>query len=537
MHQLPERRLPAGRIASSRPALTLALAAALAGCGDAATAPDRPRGAGAPEAGQGAAAGGDFDRYVAIGTSVSQGWRDDGVHAALQETSWPAQLARLGGSELSLPRIALPGCGAPLAAPLASGVRISGEAAAAPLLSRQCAPNLAGATLSAGNVAINGARTIHALTATPENPDPNNAPLYARVLLPGMSQVAAMEARDPEVVSVELGANDLLGVTEGAYVPGGTVVPVFVWAPQFRQVVERVARVAERAVLVGLIDHAANLPAFRTGAELWDARATFAPFNVAVSDDCRESENVLFVPVRVPTVVGQGVARDRAGQPPAELSCANFPNVGPDGAVIRDRVLSPADLALTDAQLAAMNVVIRGEAAQRGFAYFALSVLYEEANRKAPFDARVVMTSPQPYGPLFSLDGIHPSAEGSRVLAEAAARALAARYGGNAPPAVEGLRADPAAGPYSVAAKACGGRFTVCVRFQVADADGAADAPFAVTLDWGDGTQWKPNSVPAATPLLAPHDYAAPGTYRVTVTVTDRRGATGTAATTLTVTP
>jgi hypothetical protein len=36
-------------------------------------------------------------------------------------------------------------------------------------------------------------------------------------------------------------------------------------------------------------------------------------------------------------------------------------------------------------------------------------------------------------------------------------------------------------------------------------------------VDWGDGTQWRPNAVPANTPLVAPHDYAAPGTYTIRV--------------------
>lgn len=39
-----------------------------------------------------------------------------------------------------------------------------------------------------------------------------------------------------------------------------------------------------------------------------------------------------------------------------------------------------------------------------------------------------MLTSAQPFGPLVSLDGLHPSAEGSRVLAQAAAAALAAKY-------------------------------------------------------------------------------------------------------------
>jgi hypothetical protein len=246
---------------------------------------------------------------------------------------------------------------------------------------------------------------------------------------------------------------------------------------------------------------------------------------------------VLFVPVRVPTVVGEGVARARAGQPPAVLSCANAPATAPDGSVIRDYVLSPAELALVDAQLAAMNEIIRAEAAQRGFAHFALGALYEQANTKAPFNAVTLMTSAEPYGPLVSLDGFHPSAAGAAVLARAAAAALEARYGANAPPAVEALRADPGAGPYSIAARACGGRYTVCLRFRVGDADGASDGPFKVAVDWGDSTAWTPNNVPANTALLAPHEYAAPGTYSARVTTTDRRGASSTSSVVLTVVP
>lgn len=109
--------------------------------------------------------------------------------------------------------------------------------------------------------------------------------------------------------------------------------------------------------------------------------------------------------------------------------------------------------------------------------------------------------------------------------------------GESAPPTVVGLRADPAAGPYSIAAKACGGQYTACLRFRVADPDGAGDGPFAVTVNWGDGTAWTPNRVPADVPLLAPHSYTAAGSYPVTVTVADRRGATSTARLTLVVTP
>jgi len=424
-----------------RPTATLTLitlaAFALAACADSPTAPRSttsfPGSARSEILPDGE---GDFHRYVAIGTSVSQGWRSDGVNAGSQQTSWPAQLARLANRELSLPLIGGPGCGAPLVAPLAWGLRVGGESAGTSFLSRTCAQNEPGVTLPAGNVAISGARTIHALSATPEAPDPNYAPLYQRVLPPGMSQVAAMEAQNPKIVSVELGANEILGVHRGAYVPGQTFVPVAFWAPDYRRVLDRVEAQTKKAVVVGLIDHVINFPSFRTGAELWAANATFAPFHVTVSEDCGVapgSDNALFVPVRVLLAAATGAARLQQGLSPYVLSCANAPPTDGNGVVILDYVLSPAELTAIDAQFAQMNAIIRAEAESRGFAYFALSAVYEEAVIKAPFNAITMLTSAEPFGPFVSLDGLHPSAEGARVLADAAAEALNVRYNMNIP--------------------------------------------------------------------------------------------------------
>ena len=157
--------------------------AALAACADGPVAPTETRQP-ITQASPELFAGGEgiFQRYVAIGTSISMGVQGDGVYAATQQTSWPAQLARLAHRELSLPLIQAPGCSAPLMAPLSTGKRTSGEGAGLTFLLRQCKPNEAGVVLPAGNVAIDGARTGQALTATPENPDPGHATQYPRVL-------------------------------------------------------------------------------------------------------------------------------------------------------------------------------------------------------------------------------------------------------------------------------------------------------------------------------------------------------------------
>lgn len=368
-----------------------------------------------------------FHRYVAIGTSVSMGVQSDGVYEEYQLTSWPAQLAKLAGRELSLPLIQTPGCQSPLVAPVAANRRLSGEAAAS---SSVCAPNVEGVQLPTGNVAIAAARTSDALSKTPEtatSADYAGGRVYARVLAPGQSQVTAMLAQNPKVVSVELGANEVLGARSGIFLPGVNVERVEDWKPLYTQVLEAVASTAKHAVIFGLIDDAMEFPSFRTGQELWHARATFAPFNVAVGEDCGtiNSTNVLFVAVRVPDAAARGAARARAGVPgPHVLNCFNAPSASG----IQDYVLSAAEISALNAQIAAMDAFIRSEAERLGFAYARLGALYSEVNVKDPFNAITLMTTPQPYGPYISLDGFHPTAAGARVLADAAAAAMNARY-------------------------------------------------------------------------------------------------------------
>lgn len=108
---------------------------------------------------------------------------------------------------------------------------------------------------------------------------------------------------------------------------------------------------------------------------------------------------------------------------------------------------------------------------------------------------------------------------------------------GNTPPSINALRLDPATGPFSVSSKACGGRYTACVRFSITDADGPTDGPFKTVVAWGDGTEWSPNSVPAGASLLAPHNYTTPGSYPVRVTATDARGASSMQSLTLRIDP
>lgn len=378
----------------------------------------------------------DFARYAAIGTSISMGWASDGAIAASQTEAWPVQLARRAGSTMTAPLLGTPGCRPPLQAPLASFRRISGDLASVPAQNLSCAPVVPGVVLPVANTAINAARAFDVRNTTPENiTDLSNRALYARVLPPQTTQLLAAIQQRPKFMSVELGANEVLGARDGRVLPGVTVVPVQAFTPDYDAILERVAStVTTGAVLVGLISDARSFPAFRSGNELWLNRAEFlAGFNVAIQPDCQNSPNYIVVPFRVPAAVAAGVTRAQNGLPPEPLSCAAGP------ATTVDYVLDPAEITQLNDIIKAIDTYIATQATTRGWAFFRLDALFGRTDLKAPFSVAALMTTATPYGPLMSLDGFHPSAQGQTVLADAAARAINEKYRTTLPTGVTAL--------------------------------------------------------------------------------------------------
>jgi len=205
-------------------------------------------------------------------------------------------------------------------------------------------------------------------------------------------------------------------------------VPMSTFKPLCSLLLGAVSLSAKEVVLVGLVHDASKFPSFRTGLELWNARASFLPFNVVIGADCgtTNATNEMFVPVRVPTAVAHGVGQAQAGAGPYTLTCDNAPS----STGIEDYVLTAEEMGMVNAQLAEMNAFIKHHANRHGWAYFEIEDLYGRADLKPPFNATALMLDPAtPYGPYISLDGIHPNAAGHHILAEAAAAAFSARYG------------------------------------------------------------------------------------------------------------
>lgn len=395
----------------------LGAALALAACTDP-TAPPRSPAASPRLSVQPLTAPDVFRRYVALGTSNSQGVQSAGISAATQRAAWPAQLAARVGVPFSLPLVQDPGCSPPLPPPLAAGVALvaafgafgAGDDLVGAVMTT-CAPLAPGVTPPANNVAISGADVHDALTATVASAalrSPRVGALYSRVLAPGQTQVTAMLAQQPTFVSVELAANDVLPASSGRV---AAMTPYADWKADYDQVVAAVRSTNARAVLVGLPNDAARFPSISRARDFFNQAPYLLTLGIRVSVSCYFSPNYVFVPGYVLALVAKA---------PTTATCADVPGA-------TDHVLTPGDVTAINARMAQMNAHIQARAKENGYAYFALSALYDLP--KPALDMYDVLFSRAPFGANMSLDGVHPSARGQGLLAGAAAQAITARYG------------------------------------------------------------------------------------------------------------
>jgi len=352
-------------------------------------------------------------RYVALGTSNSQGVQSAGIFAAGQRAAWPAELARRAGVPFALPLIQDPGCGPPLLPPLVSEIVLVGAFGddLVTAVMNVCAPLRDGVTLPTNSVAISGAKVRDALRSTPETETARVArkgALYTRVLPPGQTQVTAMLAKNPTFVSVELAANEVLPASTGRV---EAMTPFADWQRDYDAVLAAVKSTGARGVLVGLPNNAANFPSIRRAREFYNEWLALLPLGITVSLSCYLSSNYVFVPGYLLTLVSRA---------PTTATCANVP-----GAV--DYVLTSGDISAINTRMAQMNAHMQARATENGWAYFSLDALY--GLPKPSLSLTNILFSSTPFGSNISLDGVHPSAAGQSILATAAVQAINAKYG------------------------------------------------------------------------------------------------------------
>lgn len=361
-----------------------------------------------------------FLTYVALGNSITAGWQSGGIVDSTQRESYAFYLAQQMGTSFEYQPLRRPGCPAPLANVL-TGARLDGAAAGA------CAGLVSNASSTVHNVAVPGATIAD---ATGDGTPPGDA--LTLLLSGGRPQVSRALEANPTFVSVWLGNNDVLGAaTTGLLTPGSPdprvssagLTPPATFTAHYQRLVHslRQAPRLRGGVLVGVVD-VTGIPLLFRGAALNDPQVKDAIDLLAG----REVE-VVNCPATTPALVSLGIVGLLRAVPTLSISCARIPGETLAGDAF---VVDSAERVELTATVAAYNAFIQQKAAELDFAYVDPNPLLAAQRQSGAVPAFPnLLNAAQPFGLLFSLDGVHPARAGHELVANALVEAINAKYG------------------------------------------------------------------------------------------------------------
>jgi hypothetical protein len=370
-----------------------------------------------------------FARYVALGNSITASFQSGGIHQEMQQQAYPVLLAERAGAIFGIPALAFPGCPPPLAGPLTAERIAEGI----------CAGRVQPRPVLVQNLAVPGARVAHALSPL------GTGSGLDFLILGAQSQVDAMRAAQPTLVSVWLGNNDALRAALEADTTRLTPLPDFRAA--YDLLVEAIRSTTARdVILIGAADAAVMAPALQPGAYFWGlAQLPDLPIALHVDDDCApfapggDRNEGAFRHLVSFQAVADHLTSGAEGA--ASIRC------GPDDPY----VLGEAAQQSIARRVADFNAHIRQRAEDNGWIYVdPMAEMFLPAHQNPDlirkcqglagaatpeqFAAAVQNTCPGPtapnfFGLYFSYDAVHPSSEGHAVIADVLAGRLNQKHG------------------------------------------------------------------------------------------------------------
>lgn len=384
-----------------------------------------------------------FDRYVAMGNSITAGFQSAGINDSTQNQSYAVQLAHAMRAPFFVPSLSNPGCPAPYDSIFTSAGRPLPHRKNPQLPPPGCALRKTSASPPPfiSNVAVPGARLID----TYGNTTDTTAPRLNTIILGGMTQLQAMRRAGATFVTVWIGSNDVLGAALDTGNAGNPalVTDTALFKTQYTTLLDSLqdAGITE-AVLIG----AANvtlIPYFVRGSKFFNVKfgtdsipgANAAnkkfPANFLVSPTCAPpaGDSIL-----VPFGRGAGVVAQTRFDTVTVLGvdCSDVHNV------------SRAEMLNMVAAVTSYNSHIAAEAAARGYVFIDPNALFAALPAgaipafpnipsrqvtppatKPPFPAAYTA----PFGTFFSFDGVHPTAAAHRLIAQTLVPLINGAYG------------------------------------------------------------------------------------------------------------
>ena len=368
-------------------------------------------------------AGGEiFRSYVALGNSISAGFQSGGLNDSTQRQSFARLLATQMGTPYRYAALAMPGCPPPLAN-FTTQARVGGGT---PICSARI---LGSVTDVLNNVAVPDAQSWD---PTSTSTSASNA--LTTFILGGKTQVQRALDAQPTFVTSWFGGNDVLQAAyTGILTPTpGISIGVRSTPAQFQTnydlLLKQLTDAAPglKGVLIG-VPKVSSLPLMTLGSTIAGSLVAQATINavagkpVVINPNCFGSTSLITLPLLL--------AQIRAGTQPAEISC--LPGVDPLNPLLGNLfVHDPQEQATLNAVIDADNAYLKSKADAIGFAYWdpnppLLAIRGTSQSLAFPNFGDAL----NPFGTAFSLDGVHPSAAGQRLVANFLITVINAKYG------------------------------------------------------------------------------------------------------------
>ena len=366
-----------------------------------------------------------FQHYVSIGNSIAAGVQSAGINDSTQRQSFAFLIAQQMGTRFAVPFFPRPGCTPPIANWQTGAVVGAPVATSTTCTLRD--PASAGVVLN--NVAVPSAASteVDALTSPFHN-------TLTTLILGGKTQVGAAIAADPTFVTIEIGPNDVLQAAATGLLTATSgisrgITPFATFQQNYDKMIADLTAGAPNlkggVLLANVQTSAAPLlfpavaflnPAFLNGF------STAAGGAVTVLPNCTPTTTSLVSFAILPQM--------RSGAHPRVISCEKG---AVPGTLVGDIfILDSGEQATLTAAINQMNTFIQGKANSINFAYVDINPIL--AAQKAPggcintIPNLAAAATASPFGTCVSLDGVHPTLSGQRLIANAIIAGINTKY-------------------------------------------------------------------------------------------------------------
>jgi len=380
-----------------------------------------------------------FRRYAALGNSITAGFQSLGINDSTQRRAYPALLAAAMGTSFTFPTLSRPGCPPPFTnnvtqARVGNGTATTcaGNAVPRELLNNLGVPGNAVGTL------------LSNFGGLPSAFDP-----LKTLMLGGRTEIELMMKLQPTFVTIFIGNNDVLGAFISLTNAGDStlITPVPQFTADFDKVADSVTATGANVAVVS-VGSVTYIPFASPGGIYYclknaDPVCTTVvnppiPQNPILGNLATFTVTAACAPqnggftFQVPWPIALGKVQAAVGGTPSSLDCADQPSV-----------IGPEEMAAMQTAVTGYNQHIQSVAQARGWAYVDINPAFAQLKAQGQIpvfpDVSGVFIpppqGPQPirFGPIFSLDGIHPSSTGQRMIADSIASVINQTYGTSLP--------------------------------------------------------------------------------------------------------